>query len=385
MGVWKIIGVAALGLAVAAGAAVWAPGVAGQAAKNRESGIGNRDSGEGRSFVEADGIWGPGGTSQAETKAKQTVVARKRAGGTAVFVGEGDGPQVVAFGEAFGQMGGSRLGVRIRDVEKDDVEKMKLPSPSGVVIDEVTDDSPAAKAGLKAGDVVVQFDGEQVRSASQFVRLVRETPAGRAVKMSVMRGGSRVDVTATTEGQAAAFSWVDEGPRANAERLRAQAERLRAQSDRLRQELERSTRERQRELAERDVLSRVAPDVLRDRLMWFGEGPMAMVLRRGRLGVSIQDLTPELAEYFGVKDGVLVSSVDKDSPAAKAGIKAGDVITSVDGKSVEDTGDLLEAIRGKAGEVSIGLSRDRKALTVKATIEKAEAPRGRIITRGRII
>ena len=131
---------------------------------------------------------------------------------------------------------------------------------------------------------------------------------------------------------------------------------------------------------------RVSPDELRDRLMWFGEGgPLELALGRGRLGVSIQDLTPELAEYFAVKDGVLVSSVEKDSPAAKAGIKAGDVITSVDGEAVTGSSALVAQLRGKEGAVSIGVSRDRKALTLNATLEKPSAPRPRIIVRGRTI
>jgi S1-C subfamily serine protease len=228
-----------------------------------------------------------------------------------------------------------------------------------------------------AVDVVVQFDGEQVRSASQFTRLVRETPVGRTVKMSVMRGGARVEVTATTEAQAAQFSWSGEGP--GAERLKADAERLRS-------EIERSVRERQRSLPEGNyqfrVQPRVAPGPLADRFMWYGEGgPMGMLMSRGRLGVTIQDLTPELAEYFGVKDGVLVSSVEKDSAAAKAGIKAGDVITSVDGTAIADGSGLVEQLRSKEGDVSIGLSRDKKAMTLKATLEKPQAPRGRIVAR----
>ena len=82
---------------------------------------------------------------------------------------------------------GSRLGVSIRDVNEDDV---KAGRTTGVVIEDVNDDSPAAKGGFKAGDVVTSFDGERVRSARQFSRLVEETPSGRSVKAQVMRGGA---------------------------------------------------------------------------------------------------------------------------------------------------------------------------------------------------
>ena len=97
-------------------------------------------------------------------------------------------PMIAALG------GGPRLGVEIRDLGKEDLAKFKLATPNGVVVEQVTSASAAEKAGVKAGDVVVQFDGENVRSAAQFTRLVRETVAGRAVKMGVVRDGKRVDL-----------------------------------------------------------------------------------------------------------------------------------------------------------------------------------------------
>lgn len=364
MRVWKLAGVTVVGLAVVAAGAAWAPGV---------SGLG-RQPGQDATIDQ----------QKPDQQSEQKVVVQKKDGKTAVIVGEGDGPKVFslteggpqafALAEALGQAGGSRLGVQIRDVVKDDVAKMKLGSESGAVIEDVTESSAAAKAGLKAGDVVVQFDGETVRSASQFARLVRETPPGRTVKMSVMRGGSRVELSATPEAPSGPMAWVGEGMRPDAERLRA--------------EIERDVRERQRDprAYQFRVQPRVEADALRDRLMWFGDaGPLGLVMGRGRLGVSIQGLTPELAEYFGVKDGVLVSSVEKDSPAAKAGIKAGDVITSVDGQSVADGSALMDQLRAKDGDVSIGVSRDRKAMTLKATLEKPTAPRGRIVVRRNVI
>ena len=75
----------------------------------------------------------------------------------------------------------------------------RTPRTAGVRIDGVDDDSPAAKAGLREGDVVVEFDGERVRSARQLTRLVQETPDGRAVKMTVTRGDARQTVEVTPE------------------------------------------------------------------------------------------------------------------------------------------------------------------------------------------
>jgi hypothetical protein len=95
---------------------------------------------------------------------------------------------------------------------------------------------------------------------------------------------------------------------------------------------------------------------------------------RGRLGVQIESLSPQLAEYFGVKDGgVLVSSVTQDSPAEKAGLKAGDVITSLDGDRVRDSGALMNELRDKSGEVSVGIVRDKKESTITVTIEPSQS------------
>ena len=92
------------------------------------------------------------------------------------------------------------------------------------------------------------------------------------------------------------------------------------------------------------------------------------------LGVGIEELTPQLAEYFGTKDGLLVTSVEPDTPAAKAGLKAGDVITSVNGKAVSSGGELIEAVQSAedGAELTVGYVRDKKAATAKATLEARE-------------
>ena len=92
-------------------------------------------------------------------------------------------------------------------------------------------------------------------------------------------------------------------------------------------------------------------------------------------------MTPELAAYFGVKDGVLVSTVGADSPAAKAGIKAGDVITAVNDKPVADADALVAQLRDKESDATIGLSRDKKAMSVKAVFEKATPSKQKIVVK----
>jgi len=98
--------------------------------------------------------------------------------------------------------------------------------------------------------------------------------------------------------------------------------------------------------------------------------------KAGFLGVQIQDLSNQLSDYFKVKggNGVLVSEVVKDSPAKKAGLKAGDIITKVDGEDIENAGDLTKTIRNYKPDtkVSIGIIRDGKKKKLEATLGEAE-------------
>jgi S1-C subfamily serine protease len=235
-----------------------------------------------------------------------------------------------------------------------------------VRIERVAPDSAAAKAGLKEGDIVVDVDGERVRSTRQFSRLIQETPEGKSVRLGVVRGGARQSVEVTPEARRFGFNF--DGERFGREmerslrdlepRMRELEPRLRELEPRLR-ELEPRLRERLRELEPR--LREFRDNMPRDFDFDFDDVP-----RSGRLGVQLGDLTPQLAEYFGVKDGgVLVSSVGTDSPAQKAGLKAGDVITSVNGDRVRRTRDLIDALRDHTGEMAIGIVRDKKEMSLK--------------------
>jgi S1-C subfamily serine protease len=106
-------------------------------------------------------------------------------------------------------------------------------------------------------------------------------------------------------------------------------------------------------------------------------------LERGRLGVTVQSLTRDLQDYFGVKNGgALVSTVTPDSAASKAGIKAGDVIVSINGRSVGDSDDLIDAIDDIDGEATIVVMRDKKEMTLKATLRPGP---GQAIQRPRAV
>jgi serine protease Do len=232
---------------------------------------------------------------------------------------------------------GAQLGINISD------------TANGVRVDQVNAGSPAEKAGLRTGDLMVEFDGERVRSAMQLTRLVHETPAGRQVAMAVMRDGKRQTLQATLEAAPA-----EAGSRLRGDVLR---------------ELERSLRDLPPEY-------RVQPPIYRyddfpRRYEYRLPDPGSRFGSRGRLGVSVQSLTPELEDYFGAKNGgALVSSVAPESAAARAGVKAGDVITTINGRSIADASDLTRELRNLTGEVTIGLLRDKKALTLKATLNR---------------
>jgi serine protease Do len=238
---------------------------------------------------------------------------------------------------------GVELGVSIQDLDQ-----KQQATASGALVESVRADSAAAKAGIKKGDIVTEFDGEHVRSARHLSRLVAETPEGRTVKTAVLRDGKRVDLSVTPESGSHAGRRIErefEGPSADLFAGRPGDDMMGP--------------------AERKFFYDMRPP---------RGGPDAWALlspRRGRLGVAIEELTPQLAEYFGAKDGVLVTTVEPDTPAAKAGLKAGDVITTINGKPVNSGGELIEAVQSAddQAELTVGFVRDKKPATAKATLE----------------
>jgi S1-C subfamily serine protease len=245
--------------------------------------------------------------------------------------------------------GGSRIGVSIRDLETGDTKTAK-GATAGVLVEDVSTDSPADKAGIRKGDVVMEFDGERVRSVRQLTRLVQETPAGRTVTATLQRDGQRttVSVTPRDDGSFSFSGFEDLGDWA------------------------------------RDLRYKVAPRAIRPPtpptppnpptppMIWDG-----LLGRAGRLGISIDSLSPQLAEYFGTKDGVLVTSVSDDSAGAKAGLKAGDVITSFNGTTINQPQDLRRRLQNvdDGDEFTIAVMRDKKPLTLKGKAESTDRRR----------
>ncbi|MCC7175947.1 MAG: PDZ domain-containing protein [Bryobacterales bacterium] len=232
---------------------------------------------------------------------------------------------------------GSYLGVGVADVTADRAQALKLKEERGVEITRVEDDSPAAKAGLKTGDVVLEYNGQRVEGTEQFVRMVRETPEGRQARLVVSRDGVTQTLTATIGARRLRGGIIS--PPFDTEGFRQEMEKLREQG-------------------------RIMPDIPRPNLSW----------QSGVLGVEAEQLGSQLAEYFGVKEGVLVRSVNRDSAAEKAGIKAGDVILKVDEVKVVSPRDVTAAIRklGPKTTFPVALVRNHKELSVSVTLPKIE-------------
>jgi serine protease Do len=228
---------------------------------------------------------------------------------------------------------GAEIGVSARDLRPSDPQTR---THEGVVIEDVQPDSPASKAGLQRSDIIVSFDGERVRSVRQFSRLVSETPAGRTVTATVLRDGRQKDLQVTPEERTATTFEID------TDKLRDRLGDIGRYIDRL-------------------------PPMNFD----FDFDFPPDVGSRGRLGITTAALGDQLADYFGAKDGgVLVAAVSDDSPASRAGLEAGDVITSVDGTAVRSRGELVRALRDARDRdtIALGVVRDKKARTVTVSV-----------------
>ncbi len=177
------------------------------------------------------------------------------------------------------------LGVAIQPVTADLAKSLNVPEAKGALVASVIDNSPAAKAGVKSGDVIVDFNGHKISRADELPLIVAQTPVGRQVPVTVVRDGKPVT-------------------------LNAQIAKL-------------------NENEEEQVAANAG-----------GEGQPS-------LGLSVQTVTPNVAESLGLKEqhGVLVRGVENGSPAATAGVTSGDVILEVDRHPVKSVEDMRHAIQ----------------------------------------
>jgi membrane-associated protease RseP (regulator of RpoE activity) len=230
---------------------------------------------------------------------------------------------------------GSYLGVDTRDITPDRLAALHLKDERGVEVTMVDQDAPAGKAGLKEQDVILTLNDVEVQSVEQLRRMIRETPPGRVVTLGVSRNGQamtiKVELADRKKNSAHNF-----GPDAKQFKFN---------------------------MPTMPVMP-VLPDM---------DLPVSIVVvhSSARSGLMVENLTPQLGDFFGAKNGqgVLVRSVEKGSRADKAGFRAGDVIVKINGEPIHDSGDFTHALRSrKDNTASISVIRDKKEQTITITL-----------------
>ena len=242
------------------------------------------------------------------------------------------------------------LGVLVRDVGNDDVSALKLKEPHGAVILRVDHDAPAGKCGLHEQDVIVQMNGQAIDGRDQLLRMLRETPIGRMITLTISRDGQLMSITTQTAN---------------------------------RETLERQAWEKHMTVPDPALSAAAAPAPAAN------ESRPAEVAPRGNgffssstskthnfigaitpgsayTGATVETLGPQLAEFFGAQgEGVLVHSVDAESPAASAGLRAGDVVLRANSVTISTSSDWTKMMRENRGKkVSVVVLRDKKEQTL---------------------
>src|SRR5215217_8153545 len=246
--------------------------------------------------------------------------------------------------------GGGFLGVYAENISRENMSRYQVNQVRGVGVTQIIKDSPAEKAGLRKDDVILRIEGENVSSVRKLNRLVSEMAPDQSVRITVSRGGAEQEVTATI-GKRNAPNMVRDLFSGNSDIWK-------------------------REGREPWAWKWEGPLVGRGDLV-DNDGDLSFVLGNSRrIGVSTMELSKQLADYFGITGGkgVLVTSVTDNGPAAKAGVRAGDVITAVDGEAVDSPGDISRAInRKKEGEVNLTIVRNKSQQTIRVTPAEGEA------------
>jgi serine protease Do len=239
------------------------------------------------------------------------------------------------------------LGVDIRDVSADQMIALKLKEQRGAEIIRVDHDGPAGKAGLREHDVILQMNGKQIEGEDQLRRLLREMPAGQSITIVLSRDGQQQTVTAqmanreTVEREAWLEHMTVPEPPQSADAMRSNGF-IGAAS-----------------IAAPEITA--PPDPRAHSLI------ESFILGSSYTGAALEVIGPQLAQFFGSQggSGLLVRSVDPNSPAAAAGMRAGDVVVRAKGVVITSTSEwarLIHENRGKA--LAVVIVRDKQEHTV---------------------
>lgn len=216
------------------------------------------------------------------------------------------------------------LGVQIVTVNQDQATSLRLKNPSGALVVYVDQDGPACRAGVLQNDVVIGFNGSKIDSAEQLTGLIHGSAPNKPITLTIYRGGMQQDINVKLG------SWTV-SPHA---RTPAGAMAM-------------------------------LPPMPPRAFVPDAEIP-SMTLLSGRHGLLVESLTPQLADFFGVPhgQGVLVRSVEQGSPAAAAGMKAGDIVLKVNNETLHDISDWQRTMQTPNSRLTLGVWRDKRAQTV---------------------
>ena len=225
------------------------------------------------------------------------------------------------------------LGVGLGEVTPERVKALKLKNDSGVEVTHVDENSPASKAGLKENDIILEVNNQKVEDGGQFARTIGETSPGTKVNLTIWRSGTTQNITTTLEARPAQY-FAFPGPEG----------------------------------------TWVTPMPPEPPMGWDG-GPFSVLTGQApRVGFEGETLTPQLAAYFGVREGVLVRTVSPKTPAEKAGLKAGDVVTKVSGTPVSSPREISGLVRASHKTVTFTVMRDHKEITLNIEIAEDRVP-----------
>ena len=189
------------------------------------------------------------------------------------------------------------LGITTQSVDDDLAEAFELGVKYGALINSVYDDSPAEEAKLLEEDVIISLNGEKVTDVDDLLDLLEETKVGDNVKLVIVRGGEKKNITVTIDERPMSFN--------------------------------------------KYAIKNKIKNIIKHGIFYDDDNDDVKIFKfgdktHGYLGVHLIDLSEQLGDYFGVSDGegVLISSVEEDSPAEKAGIKAGDVVLTADNEKI---------------------------------------------------
>jgi serine protease Do len=230
------------------------------------------------------------------------------------------------------------LGVGIKEIDAERAVALKLKDTHAAEVITVDHDAPAGKSGLKVHDVILQLDGQSFDTEDQLSRRLRDLPAGRTVTFLISRDGNQFTVSARLcdgavlgqEAWSQHYSVPQPAPAPS---------------------------------GGESFLGKPAP---------AGAAFLDSMIPKGLyIGADVNPVRTQLADYFGVRSGtgLLVESVDSQSPAARAGLKAGDVVTKVDSQpmtSHNEWAKVLRKHRGKLVQVTIMRNKQEQVLTMSA-------------------